>query len=79
METDLHRNAALVVAAAQQHDVAIHVQRFPDGTRTAAEAAAAVGVGIGQIVKSLIFAVGDSPFDAVSTHRVGHGQRREQP
>jgi Cys-tRNA(Pro) deacylase len=64
MENDLHRNAALVVAAAQQHDVRIQVRRFPDGTRTAAEAAAAVGVAIGQIVKSLIFAVGESPSDA---------------
>jgi prolyl-tRNA editing enzyme YbaK/EbsC (Cys-tRNA(Pro) deacylase) len=66
METDLsyvHRNAALVVAAAHQQNVEIHVQRFPEGTRTAAEAAAAVGVGLGQIVKSLIFAVGDSPAD----------------
>jgi prolyl-tRNA editing enzyme YbaK/EbsC (Cys-tRNA(Pro) deacylase) len=67
MENDspeLHRNAALVVAAARQHDVAILVRRFPDGTRTAADAAAAVGVGIGQIVKSLIFAVGESPNHA---------------
>ena len=30
---------------------------FPDGTKTAADAAAAIGVEVGQIVKSLIFAV----------------------
>ena len=33
------------------------VQRFPEGTRTAADAAAAVGCAVGQIVKSLIFLV----------------------
>ena len=33
----------------------IEVQRYPDGTRTAADAAAAVGCKIDQIVKSLVF------------------------
>ena len=32
-------------------------RRFPEGTKTAADAAAAIGVDVGQIVKSLIFAV----------------------
>ena len=31
--------------------------QFPDGTKTAADAAAAIGVEVGAIVKSLIFAV----------------------
>jgi prolyl-tRNA editing enzyme YbaK/EbsC (Cys-tRNA(Pro) deacylase) len=35
------------------HDV--EVRRFPGGTKTAAEAAHAVGCDIGQIVKSLVF------------------------
>ena len=35
------------------HDV--EVRRFPDGTKTAADAARAVGCDIGQIVKSLVF------------------------
>jgi prolyl-tRNA editing enzyme YbaK/EbsC (Cys-tRNA(Pro) deacylase) len=35
------------------HDV--EVRRFPEGTKTAAEAARAVGCDIGQIVKSLVF------------------------
>lgn len=38
------------------------VQRFPDGTRTAADAAAAVGCSVGQIVKSLIFSVDGAPI-----------------
>ncbi|MFD9287073.1 YbaK/EbsC family protein [Streptomyces sp. NPDC060030] len=33
----------------------VEVRRFPDATRTAVEAAAAIGCGLGQIVKSLIF------------------------
>jgi prolyl-tRNA editing enzyme YbaK/EbsC (Cys-tRNA(Pro) deacylase) len=35
------------------------VVRFPEGTRTAADAAAAVGCGIAQIVKSLVFVADD--------------------
>ena len=37
----------------------IEVRRFPEGTRTASDAARAVGCPIGAIVKSLIFAVDD--------------------
>ncbi|MFB7112359.1 YbaK/EbsC family protein [Streptomyces sp. NPDC056190] len=37
------------------------VRRFPEATRTAAEAAAAVGCELSQICKSLIFAVDDEP------------------
>jgi len=36
----------------------VAVRRFPEGTRTAADAAAAIGCDVGQIVKSLVF-VGD--------------------
>ncbi|MFD8223393.1 YbaK/EbsC family protein [Streptomyces massasporeus] len=38
------------------------VRRFPDGTRTATEAAAAVGCELSQICKSLIFAAWGSPL-----------------
>jgi prolyl-tRNA editing enzyme YbaK/EbsC (Cys-tRNA(Pro) deacylase) len=37
------------------------IGRFPDGTRTAADAAAAVGCELSQIVKSLVFAAGEQP------------------
>src|SRR5436190_19792246 len=36
--------------------VEAEVRSFPAGTRTAGDAAAAVGVEVGQIVKSLVFA-----------------------
>ena len=38
------------------------MHELADSTRTAAEAAAAVGVDVGQIVKSLVFADGDGPL-----------------
>ena len=40
---------------AEASGLQIEVQRYPDGTRTAADAAAAVGCHVDQIVKSLVF------------------------
>lgn len=39
----------------------IEVRAFPQGTRTAADAARAVGCELGQIVKSLVFVAGGRP------------------
>jgi prolyl-tRNA editing enzyme YbaK/EbsC (Cys-tRNA(Pro) deacylase) len=36
-------------------------REFPEGTRTAQDAAAAIGCTVGQIVKSLVFVRGDEP------------------
>ena len=41
------------------------VKQFPQGTRTAGDAAAAVGCEIGQIVKSLVFIAGGRPVVAL--------------
>jgi prolyl-tRNA editing enzyme YbaK/EbsC (Cys-tRNA(Pro) deacylase) len=41
------------------------IQEFPDSTRTAQDAAAAVGTSVGQIVKSLVFLAGDTPVLAL--------------
>ncbi|MGA1500661.1 MAG: YbaK/EbsC family protein, partial [Ilumatobacteraceae bacterium] len=57
MSNDVHPNVTRVVEAAKLLGLTIEPRRFPDGTKTAADAAAAIGVDIGQIVKSLIFAV----------------------
>jgi Cys-tRNA(Pro) deacylase len=46
-----------VVAAAEAAGLDIRPVRFPNGAKTAADAAAAIGVEVGQIVKSLVFAV----------------------
>ena len=48
-------------AYAADRGVAIAVRRFPAGTRTAQDAARAIGVGVGQIVKSLVFLAGADP------------------
>jgi len=37
-------------------------REFPEGTRTAADAAAAIGCDVGQIVKSLVFTRGGEPL-----------------
>ena len=54
-----HPNVERVVAAATAAGLHIEVRQFPEGTRTALEAASAIGVGVGQIVKSLVFGVDD--------------------
>ena len=43
------------IGEAEASGLDVEVQRYPDGTRTAADAAAAVGCKIDQIVKSLVF------------------------
>ncbi len=48
-----------VLAAAAAGGLTLELTEYPDGTRTAVDAAAAVGCNVGQIVKSLIFAVDD--------------------
>ncbi len=53
--TDLHRNARAVADAARDLGLDVEVREFPEGTRTAEDAANAIGVTVGQIVKSLIF------------------------
>ncbi|MCU1388294.1 MAG: hypothetical protein JWL72_1632 [Ilumatobacteraceae bacterium] len=52
-----HPNVGRVLAAAAEHGLDLQTRSFPDGTKTALEAANAIGVDVGQIVKSLIFAV----------------------
>lgn len=53
----MHANVQRVVDAASALGLAVTPRTFPDGTRTAQEAADAIGVELGQIVKSLIFGV----------------------
>ena len=63
--TTRHPNVDKVVAAARERGLDIETFHFPDGTKTAADAAAAIGVEVGQIVKSLIFGVEDRPNQAL--------------
>ncbi len=50
-----------VADAARALGIEIEVREFPEGTRTAEDAAAAIGADVGQIVKSLVFFVDDRP------------------
>jgi prolyl-tRNA editing enzyme YbaK/EbsC (Cys-tRNA(Pro) deacylase) len=60
-----HPNLARVLAAAAGAGLQIEVQRFPEGTRTAADAARAVGCDVAQIVKSLVFIADGEPVLAL--------------
>jgi prolyl-tRNA editing enzyme YbaK/EbsC (Cys-tRNA(Pro) deacylase) len=57
----VHPTAARVQERLLERGLAVDVQVLPDSTRTAAEAADAVGCEPGQIVKSLVFVRGDEP------------------
>lgn len=48
-----------MVDTAQRHGLPIEVVTFPNETKTAVQAAAALGCNVGQIVKSLVFRFGD--------------------
>ena len=52
-----HPNVQRVVDAGRELGLTIEPRHYSDGAKTAADAAAAIGVEVGQIVKSLIFAV----------------------
>ena len=61
MTDDLPRAAAAVVDAARSLGLDLDVREFPDGTRTAADAARAIGCQVDQIVKSLVFVADSEP------------------
>src|SRR5262245_42099230 len=45
----------------------VEVRSFPEGTKTAEDAARAIGCEVGQIVKSLVFVAGDEPVLALTS------------
>lgn len=56
---------ARIESALHTRGVEAHIRQFPDSTRTAAEAAGAIGTTVGQIVKSLVFLAGEQPVLAL--------------
>src|SRR5262245_7911182 len=54
----------------------VEVRRFPEGTKTAEDAARAIGCEVGQIVKSLVFLAGEEPVLALTSgaNRVNLGR-----
>ncbi|MGE5226125.1 MAG: YbaK/EbsC family protein [Planctomycetaceae bacterium] len=60
------------VQAAQAAGIDPEVRRFPEGTKTAQDAARAIGCDVAQIVKSLVFVADGQPVLALTSgrHRV---------
>ena len=53
--------------AARGRGLALDIQRFPQGTKTAPDAARGVGCEVGQIVKSLVFMADGDPVLAMTS------------
>ncbi|MDR7438452.1 MAG: YbaK/EbsC family protein [Armatimonadota bacterium] len=88
MEEDVKRARAIleadrgvqqVVAALTRYGLSPRILRFPQGTRTAQEAAAALGTTPRQIVKSLVFLADGEPLLVLisGAHRVSWKKLRE--
>jgi len=72
----LHRNSRRVVEAGAAAGVEVVVVRFPGGTRTAQDAAAAIGCDVAAIVKSLVLASDRGPVLALvsGANRADYGK-----
>ncbi len=72
MSEDLPRAVGAVVAAGRSLGLELDVREFPSGTRTAADAARAIGCQVDQIVKSLLFVADTDPVLVLCSggHRV---------
>ena len=60
-----HRNVRAVLNGGAALGLDVEPVEFPEGTRTADDAAAAIGVAVGQIVKSMVFLVDGQPVVAL--------------
>lgn len=79
-ENKLSKNAARVQAALADFGLDLEVVELPNSTRTAPEAAAAIGCKVEQIVKSLIFKTKSGKpilITASGTNRVNEKRVRE--
>ena len=61
----MHPNVQRVAAAGAEHGITVEAREFPEGTRTAQDAANAIGCAVGQIVKSLVFLLDGRPVLAL--------------
>ena len=62
----MSRSIDRVVAAGAELGVAVEPRRFPEGTKTAQDAARAIGCDVAQIVKSLVFVADGQAFLALT-------------
>jgi prolyl-tRNA editing enzyme YbaK/EbsC (Cys-tRNA(Pro) deacylase) len=79
----LHPTAQRLQDRLEEMGLRVQVEELAESTRTAGDAAAAVGVEVGQIVKSLIFVDSDGPLlclcagdRRVDTAKLGEGVRQ---
>ncbi|MFL5800093.1 MAG: YbaK/EbsC family protein [Actinomycetota bacterium] len=63
----MSRSIDRVADAAAAEGLAIEVRRFPEGTKTAGDAARAIDCEVAQIVKSLVFVADGEPFLALTS------------
>lgn len=73
----MHARAEEFVAeATDRYGLELAVEEFPDGTKTAADAADAIGCPVGAIVSSLVFVVDGDPVVALTSgaNRVDEGR-----
>jgi prolyl-tRNA editing enzyme YbaK/EbsC (Cys-tRNA(Pro) deacylase) len=61
------RAREFVSLAAERYGFEPDVEEFPEGTRTAADAAAAIGCAVGQIASSLVFLADGEPVVVVTS------------
>jgi prolyl-tRNA editing enzyme YbaK/EbsC (Cys-tRNA(Pro) deacylase) len=73
---DLHPNALRVIDAGRAAGVDVEVHRFPAGTRTAADAAAAIGCEVAAICKSIVLGSDAGPVVVLTSgaNRVDYGK-----
>ncbi len=80
--SELHRNVVKVIEAGRALGVDVVPRSYPQGAKTAQDAAEAVGVAVGQIVKSLIFGVaganGSDDLELVLAYVSGSNQLDEK-
>jgi hypothetical protein len=62
----MSRSIDRVVAAGAELGVTVEPRRFPEGTKTAQDAARAIGCDVAQIVKSLVFVADGQAFLALT-------------
>lgn len=72
----LHANTRRVIDAAAAAGLTIEVQRFPEGTRTADDAARAIGCEVAAIAKSIVLASDRGPVLVLTSgsNRVDYGK-----
>jgi Cys-tRNA(Pro) deacylase len=74
--SDVHPHTRRVVQAAAAAGVEVAVTRYPAGTRTAADAAAAIGCEVGAIAKSIVLTSDDGPLVVLTSgaNQVGYAK-----